>query len=154
MAYSEDVRIFEPASLYHLGIAVESVDATVAFYEEVFGIGPFEIREVNWPTATFMGGEGGYRGKRAFAQLGGITLELMEQVDGKTIHEIFMREKGEGLHHLGFAVGDLQRSIAEAEKRGIKVTQGVTREDGSGFAYLDSDKIGGVVFEVVEKRGE
>jgi hypothetical protein len=45
----------------------------------------------------------------------------------------------------------MKESIAAAERLGLKVTQSFDREkeDGSGFAYLDSDQIGGVVFEVV-----
>jgi methylmalonyl-CoA/ethylmalonyl-CoA epimerase len=143
--------VFEPSSLYHVGMVVRSVDETAKYYEEAFGIGPFEIREVNFSDATFMGEKGGYRGKRGFAKLGDITLELMEHIEGKTIHDSFMKCKGEGLHHLGFEVKSLKESIEVAEKRGLKVTQGLTREDGSGFAYLDSDHIGGVVFEVIEK---
>ena len=144
---------FEPSSIFQVGIVVRSIDETVKFYEEVFGIGPFEIREVDFPTATFHGERGGYRGKRAFAKLGPVTFELIELIDGKTIHEAFLKEKGEGLHHLGFKVKDLKKSVEEAEKRGLKVTQGFEREDGSGFAYLDSDRIGGVVFEVIQPPG-
>jgi methylmalonyl-CoA/ethylmalonyl-CoA epimerase len=142
---------FEPSSIFQVGIVVKNIDETVRFYEEVFGIGPFEIREVNYPTATFYGQTEGYRGKRAFAKSGAITFELIELIDGKTIHEAFLKEKGEGLHHLGFEVKDLKWSIEEAERRGLKVIQGFTREDGSGFAYLDSDKIGGVIFELIRK---
>lgn len=142
---------FEPSSIFQVGIVVKSIDETVKFYEEVFGIGPFVIRESNFPTATFYGEKAGYRGKRAFAQLGPITFELIELIEGKTIHEAFLKEKGEGVHHLGFEVKNLKRSVEEAERRGLKVTQGFTREDGSGFAYLDSDKVGGVIFELIRK---
>ena len=134
----------EPSSIFQVGIVVKSIEETVKFYEEVFGIGPFEIREVSYPTATFHGERAGYRGKRAFATLGPITFELIELIDGKTIHEAFLKEKGEGLHHLGFEVKDLKKSMEEAEKRGLKITQGYRREDGFGFAYLDSDKPKGI----------
>jgi 4-hydroxyphenylpyruvate dioxygenase-like putative hemolysin len=142
---------FDPASIFQVGIVVKNIDETVKFYGEVFGIGPFEIREVNYPTATFYGEKAGYRGKRAFAQLGPVTFELIELIEGKTVHEAFLNEKGEGLHHLGFLVKDLKGSVEEAEKRGLKVIQGFTREDGSGFAYLDSDRIGGVIFELIQR---
>jgi methylmalonyl-CoA/ethylmalonyl-CoA epimerase len=144
-------KILDPARLFHIGVVVRNIDATVRFYEGMFGIGPFEFREINYPTATFHNGKGGYRGKRAFARLGPLTLELIENYEGKTIHNDFLDEKGEGLHHLGFEVSDFKKSAAEAQRRGLKVTQEYTREDGSGFAYFDSDKIGGVIFEVVEK---
>ncbi len=145
--------VFEASGIFQIGIVVKSIDETVKFYREIFGIGPFEIREVNFPTATFYGEKGGYHGKRAFAKMGPMTLELIEHIDGKTIHESFLKEKGEGLHHLGFHVEDLNKAIEEAEKRGLKVTQSNQREDGSGFAYLDSDKVGGVIFEVIKKKG-
>ncbi len=142
---------FDPASIFQVGIVVKNIDETVKFYGEVFGIGPFEIREVNYPTATFYGEKAGYRGKRAFAQLGPVTFELIELIEGKTVHEAFLKEKGEGLHHLGFLVKDLKGSVEEAERRGLKVIQEFTREDGSGFAYLDSDRIGGVIFELIQR---
>lgn len=144
-------RVLDPARLYHVAVCVRDVAETARYYEEKLGIGPFEFKDVNFATATFHGAPGGYRGKRAFAQLGPVMLELMEHVDGKSIHVGFLDDKGEGLHHLGFEVDDLAASVAEAERRGLRVTQGFTREDGSGFAYLDTDAVGGAVFEVVQK---
>jgi hypothetical protein len=79
-----------------------------------------------------------------------MMIELIELIEGKTIHEQFLKERGEGLHHLGFEVQDLKESVARAERLGFKVTQSWQREDGLGFAYLDSDKIGGVIFEMIQ----
>jgi catechol 2,3-dioxygenase-like lactoylglutathione lyase family enzyme len=146
----EGIRSFDPANLCQIAIVVKSIDETVKFYTEVFGIGPFEIREVDFSNATYYGRKAGYRGKRAFAKLGPVTLELIELIEGKTVHEDFLKEKGEGLHHIGFAVRDLKKCEEEAEKLGLKVVQGFKREDGSGFAYLDSDRIGGVIFELIQ----
>ncbi len=148
------ISTFDPSKIFQLGIVVKSIEKTVKFYEEVFGIGPFEIREVNFPTATFYGEIAGYRGKRAFATLGPITFELIELIEGKTIQEAFLKEKGEGIHHIGFAVPDLKKIVKEAEAQGLKVTQGFTRQDGSGFAYLDSDQVGGVVFELIQRPSQ
>jgi hypothetical protein len=61
-----------------------------------------------------------------------------------------LEEKGEGLHSIGFAVKDLKESVRIAERMGSKVTQGWQREEGLGFAYLDSDKVGGVLFEMIQ----
>ena len=151
---SKGISGFDPSTIFQLGIVVRSIEETVKFYEEVFGIGPFEIREVNFPTATFYGKKAGYRGKRALANLGPITFELIELIEGKTIHESFLKEKGEGLHHIGFAVTDLKKVVDKAEAQGLKVTQGLRRKDGSGFAYLDSDKIGGVIFELIQRPSQ
>jgi len=148
---SKESAPFDPEKIFQLGIVVKNIDETIQFYKEVFGIGPFEIREVNYPNAIYYGQKAGYRGKRAFAKLGPLTFELIELIEGKTIHEAFLKEKGEGLHHIGFEVRDLRDSVQQAERRGLKVIQGFTREDGSGFAYLDSDRIGGVIFELIQR---
>ena len=78
---SKESLPFEPSTIFQVGIVVKSIDETVKFYEEVFGIGPFEIREVHYPTATFHGEKAGYRGKRAFARLGPMTFELIELIE-------------------------------------------------------------------------
>ena len=127
------------------------IDETIKYYEKVFGFGPFEIREVDYPTATYYGEPAGYRGKRAFFYLGPIQIELIELKDGKTLHEDFLREKGEGVQHIAFEVKDLEEGKRRAEEAGLKVIQSFTRPDGSGFAYLDSDKIGGVPFELIQR---
>jgi catechol 2,3-dioxygenase-like lactoylglutathione lyase family enzyme len=118
----------------------------------VFGFGPFEIRHVEYPNATYYGETAGYRGKRAFFYLGPIQIELIELVDGKTIHEAFLKEKGEGVHHIAFEVDSLEKSKENANKAGLKITQSFSRPDGSGFAYLDTEKTGGISFELIQRR--
>ncbi len=144
-------KMFPPSSLCQIGIVVRSIDETIQYYQEVFGFGPFEIRDVEYPTATYYGETAGYQGKRAFFHLGPIQIELIELKDGKTIHESFLREKGEGLHHIGFLVRNLEEAKKKAESAGLEVTQGFTRPDGTGFAYLDSDRVGGVIFELIQR---
>lgn len=145
--------LYEPSDYFQVGVVVKSVDETVKYLKEIIGIsGPIEFRDVNYPTATYYGQTAGYRGKRAFFNIGPVNFELIELVDGKTIHESFLQEKGEGLHHVGFEVKDLKKSIEDAEKRGLKVIQSFIREDESGFAYLNTDKVGGIIFELIRRQ--
>ncbi len=143
-------KIFDPSRLCQIGIVVKNIDATLEYYRKQFGMGPFEVRYVDYPTASYYGQTEGYRGKRAFFHLGAIQIELIELIDGKTIHEAFLREKGEGVHHVGFEVDDLNQAMEAAKADGFHVTQHFLREDKSGFAYLDTDKTGGVVFELIK----
>ena len=119
-------EILEPSRFYQIGVVVKSIEETVKYYEKVFGFGPFEFVQVDFPTATYYGEVAGYRGKRAFFHLGPIEIELIELIDGKTIQEDFLKEKGEGLHHIGFEVSDLEdtlrgkTSLELAEKRAGK----------------------------------
>ena len=148
----QEGEIFEPSRLCQIGIVVKNIDETIKYYEKAFGFGPFEIRQVDYPDATYYGEVAGYRGKRAFFNLGPIQIELIELIDGKTIHEAFLKEKGEGIHHIGFEVDNLEKSKMNAEKAGFKVTQSFTRPDRSGFGYLDTDKVGGVIFELIQRK--
>jgi catechol 2,3-dioxygenase-like lactoylglutathione lyase family enzyme len=75
-------------------------------------------------------------------------------MDGKTIHESFLREKGEGIHHIGFAVPNLPKAMDIAKSQGFQVTQHFMREDGSGFAYLNTEKTGGVIFELIHPQSK
>src|SRR4030042_7215131 len=97
-------ELFEPSRFCQVGVVVKSIDETIKYYEKVFGFGPFEIRQVDYPNATYYGEIAGYRGKRAFFYLGPLQTELIELRDGKTIHEAFLREKGEGVQHIAFEV--------------------------------------------------
>ena len=146
-------KLFEPSRFCQVGVVVKSINETIKYYEKVFGFGPFEMRQVDYPNATYYGEIAGYRGKRAFFYLGPIQIELIELIDGKTIHEAFLKEKGEGVHHIAFEVDNLEKSKRNAEKAGLKVIQSFTRPDGSGFAYLDTDKTGGIIFELIQRRG-
>jgi len=141
--------IFDPSNLCQIGIVVKNIDETLKYYREAFGMGPFDIRYVDYPTASYFGEIAGYRGKRAFFHLGPTEIELIELIDGKTIHEAFLKEKGEGIHHIGFEVKDLKQAMEIAKRQGVHIIQHFMKDDGSGFAYLDSDKTGGVIFELL-----
>lgn len=134
-----------------IGIVVKSVDDTLKYFQDMFGFKDFEVRYVDYPTATYYGKVAGYKGKRGFFNLGQTQIELIELVSGKTIHEDFLKTKGEGLNHLGFRVDDLETAKKDIEKVGLHVTQSFTRPDGSGFAYIDSDRVGGVIIEMIQR---
>lgn len=134
-----------------IGIVVKNVDETLKYFQEMFGFKDFEVRYVDYPTATYYGKVAGYKGKRGFFYLGQIQIELIELVSGKTIHEDFLKTRGEGLNHLAFRVDDLELAKKDAEKAGLHVIQSFTRPDGSGFAYIDSDKVGGVILEMIQR---
>lgn len=134
-----------------IGIVVKNVDETIKYFQQMFGFKDFEVRYVDYPTATYYGKVAGYKGKRGFFYLGPIQIELVELVSGKTIHEDFLKTKGEGLNHLGFQVDNLEEAKKNAERAGLHVIQSFTRPDKTGFAYIDSDKVGGVIFEMIQR---
>jgi hypothetical protein len=93
---NQETGILQPSSFCQVGIVVKNIDETVKFYEKMVGFGPFEVRDVDYPDATYYGKTAGYRGKRAFFHLGPIQIELIELKDGKTITRSSCGKKGKG----------------------------------------------------------
>jgi len=89
-----------------------------------------------------------------FVSLGPVELELIQVLEGRSIHSEFLDLGREGLHHLGFfcTAGEKERILADAEKAGVEVIQGGKSQYHSGsYAYLESDKIGGILFELIHR---
>ena len=136
-----------------IGIVVKDVDRAIEYYSSNFGWGPFRVREVNMNGFSYRGKLSNCRLKMALAKSGPIEIELIQVLEGETPHTEFLREKGEGLQHLRFRVDDLDSMLAELAKEGIHpIFQQRMPDLGAAFAYVNSDKIGGVMFELFEYK--
>jgi len=130
-----------------IGVVVEDVDRAIAFYQSTFGLGPFEVREMGAPNVWDRGEEKPIRARLAFTTLGEVQLELIQILEGDSFHLEFLREHGEGIHHLGFFVSDFQAKLEQAKAMGLRVLQ--TDPFGMAYAYLDTRQPGGIIFELI-----
>lgn len=152
MAKQHEPRVKLPP-VEQIGIVVADIDKAVEYYSSVFGWGPFQVVEYETKGMTHRGKKGDCRLRLAFAHSGPIEIELIQVLEGETPHSEFLREKGEGLQHLRFHVDDLEGMLAELAKEGIEpVFHHSYPEFGISFAYLNTDKIGGVIFELIEDK--
>ena len=135
----------------HVGMVVKDIDAVIEFYSSTFGIGPWRRGQREYTGLTVRGKNYPAKTRAAWASLGPITLELFELREGRTLHSEFLDKGREGLHHLGFSVSreEKEQIIAELDKLGIGVAQSFQTESG-GHAFLDTEKMGGVFFELVQ----
>src|SRR5271166_5382844 len=117
-----DMSISLP-KLHHIGVAVKSVAKGIEYYSSNFNLGPFGIIESSRTGALVHGRPTNYKIKQAFAQMGFCLFELNEMIEGKTIQSEFIEKNGEGIHHLGFLVDDLDAEVAKFEKKGFNVIQ-------------------------------
>jgi methylmalonyl-CoA/ethylmalonyl-CoA epimerase len=133
----------EMPPLAQVGIVVRDVEKTMDFYTAAFGFGPWTIfDEIPNP---------GFKVKIAMAQSGQVQLELIQVLEGESLHSKFLKEKGEGLHHLAFFVVDIDKELARLTKLGITPYESAKVPGfDAGFAYLNTDKIGGVMFELLQ----
>lgn len=131
---------------YHICVVVKDLEKAVEYYTSKLGLGPFEFGDVTTKRESIVRGEKrmlSFRG--AHTEISpGIGFELWEGTEGSVWAE-FLEAHGEGLHHLGFAVDDLEAEIAKWEKQGIKVLQ---RSVLPNYAYMDAAP----VIELFQKR--
>jgi hypothetical protein len=113
-------------------------------------MGPFRIIHMDIPGAIVHGKVSDLKLKLAVVMVGSLQIELLESLEGENIYTEFLREKGEGLHHLGIGVDDVDREVAELEKGGVGVLQ-QGKVNGRSFAYLDTAGIGGAIIELVPR---
>ena len=136
-----------------VGIVVKDIEKTAEYYYTTFGIGPFSIQEVKMEGVMLRGRPITAKIKVAFAQSGPVQIEIIQPLEGENIYTEFLDSKGEGLHHLRFRVNDLDGIVAELAKQGIEPIFNLKMPRVS-VAYLDSDKIGGVIFELSQRTPE
>ena len=134
-----------------VGIVVKDVDKVVTFYESTFGIGPWEIKEGE-SESTAGGSVHRYKTKVAVAQLGPVMLELFEVTEGRSpVHAEFLDRDREGVHHLGFFLGEEERErlMKDLAGKGVGVFQSSTIKGYGTVHFLDSAKVGGIFFELI-----
>jgi methylmalonyl-CoA/ethylmalonyl-CoA epimerase len=157
MSELEDLRdkLCLPA-VSQIGIVVRSVEKTISYYESMLGIGPFSQYEWS-PDKHWHGDELSFiKFKMGKVTWHGIELELIEPLEGISDHAVFLREHGEGLHHLGFNVTDYDEMFDKFLKKGFKP---IVRGESYVEAYkgylkactFDTRKVGGVLFEIIWK---
>ena len=133
---SEEKSVFSRVD--QIGIVVKDMEATMKFYEKMFRIEPFPTVESDINSAKL---------KIGFFQLGEVQIELIQVLQGETIHSRFLEKKGEGLHHFKEWAEDCQAAIKEYEKKGFKVIQS-GRLGKDEFYYLDTFDAYGFYYEI------
>jgi methylmalonyl-CoA/ethylmalonyl-CoA epimerase len=147
MRTDEVIQQLQLPGVGQIGVVVEDVDRAIAFYQSAFGLGPFDVREIGAPNVWDRGEEKPIKARLAFAALGGVQLELIQILEGDSFHLEFLREHGEGIHHLGFFVRDFQAKVEQAKAMGFKVLQ--ADPFGMAYVYLDTREPGGIIFELI-----
>ena len=143
------------SNIHHVGAIVRDVDKAAEYYESL-GIGPFEPITLNIKERILrckVINVNDLKSKVREAQVGSIRFELIQPIEGESIWKEFLENKGEGAHHIAFVVDDIDNEEAELVKKGFKVIYR-SRYSNGGTTYFETDKIGGVVFELFQRPPE
>ena len=125
----------------HIGIAVKNLDEAIKFYEEIFGLKCYAVEEVT-----------DQKVKTAFFQVGQTKVELLETTDPEGPIGKFIEKRGEGIHHIAFAMKGLQSSLDELRGKGIKLIDEKARKgaEGLNIAFIHPKDTQGVLIELCE----
>ena len=138
--------------LHQVAIVVRDLDAALETYVEEYGIGPWEIFDLNPSTAAAMVREdepAEYAMRVAISRIGSVEWELIEPLDDRSSYAEFLARNGEGVHHVAVGVRDYDEAMAALRAKGHTVRQGGEYK-GVRFAYMSTDRDLGVMTEIVD----
>ncbi|MDR3339313.1 MAG: methylmalonyl-CoA epimerase [Candidatus Symbiothrix sp.] len=123
----------------HLGIAVKSIADSLPYYETVLGLKCYNIEEV-----------ADQKVKTAFFKVGQTKIELLEPTSEESTIAKFIEKRGEGIHHIAFAVADVAASLADAEANGVQLIDKAPRKgaENLNIAFLHPKSTKGVLTEL------
>lgn len=127
------------AVLDHIGIAVESVEAALAFYRDALGL---EV-ELSEEVAS-------QHVRAHFIGVGGAALELLEATSDTSPIARFIARRGPGLHHVTLRVDDLAAALARLKARGARLIDETPRPGAEGalVAFIHPASAHGVLVEL------
>jgi methylmalonyl-CoA/ethylmalonyl-CoA epimerase len=129
----------------HVGIACRNLEETAAFYEATFG-----LRVVSRETNS----EQGVREAMLAvgdAAAGASYVQLLEPLGPDTPVGRFLERRGEGIHHVGYGVTDIEAALAAIGAAGVRLLDSRPRHGsmGASIAFLHPADVGGVLTELV-----
>ena len=134
-----------PQFIEHIGIAVNSLEESIPYYEKVLGLECYSVEEVVEQKV-----------KTAFFKVGQTKIELLEPTSEDSPVAKFIAKKGQGVHHIAFAVNDLEKQLKSVEQAGVQLIDKVPRKGAEGLdiAFLHPKSTLGVLTELCEDKNK
>jgi methylmalonyl-CoA/ethylmalonyl-CoA epimerase len=127
----------------HIGIAVESIDASIKIFEDLLGSSCYKIETV--------ASEGV---KTAFIQVGESKIELLEATDKTSPIALFLEKNGKGIHHIAFDVDNLKDELHRLKNLGYQLIHTSPKDgaDNKQIAFLHPKSTERVLIELCEDK--
>jgi len=127
----------------HIGIAVNSLEEAIPYYEGMLGLKCYAVEEV-----------ADQKVKTAFFMVGETKIELLESTDPEGPIGKFLEKKGQGVHHLAFAVDNVNEALNEIGEKGVQLIDKTSRKgaEGLNIGFLHPKSTMGVLTEICGKE--
>lgn len=134
-----------PSHIEHIGIAVKNLEESIKYYEEVIGLKCYKIEEV-----------ADQKVKTAFFKVGDAKIELLESTDPEGPIGKFVEKKGEGIHHIAFAVEGIEKFLQNTAEKGVQLIDKTPRKGAENLdiAFLHPKSTHGVLTELCEDKNK
>ena len=128
-------------NLNHVCLAVNDIEETLDFYQEMFGIDRPEVKYLEDQAVL-----------ATLVAIGGSQLEFIQPTDPDSGVAKFINNRGEGMHHICFEVENLSEKLKVFEGAGEKIIVQMPRDGLSGqIAFIHPKSTRGVLVELVDK---
>lgn len=127
----------------HIGIAVENLQEAIKYWENVMGLKCYNIEEV-----------ADQKVRTAFLRIGEVKIELLEPTSPDSTIAKFLEKKGQGIHHIAFAVEDTNSALEEMKTKEIRVLDQQARKGAEGLeiGFLHPKSTMGILTELCCKK--
>ncbi|MFV0248851.1 MAG: methylmalonyl-CoA epimerase [Tenacibaculum sp.] len=125
----------------HIGIAVKNLEKSNKLFAVLLGVSHYKIEEV---------ADQGV--KTSFFKLGPNKIELLEATKAESPITKFIEKKGEGVHHIAFAVNNIEQEIKRLKSEGFKIVNSIPKKgaDNKLVAFLHPKSTNGVLIELCQ----
>ncbi|MDC6385400.1 methylmalonyl-CoA epimerase [Flagellimonas taeanensis] len=126
----------------HIGIAVKNLEASNQLFAKLLGVPPYKMEEV--------ASEGV---RTSFFESGPNKVELLEATSADSPIAKFLEKRGEGIHHIAFAVEDIVSELARLKKEGFQLLNEIPKKgaDNKLVAFLHPKGTNGVLVELCQE---
>ncbi len=133
----------KPTHIEHIGIAVKDLDEAIKYYEGVLGLECYAVEEVK-----------DQKVKTAFFKVGETKIELLESTDPEGPVGKFIEKKGQGIHHIAFAVDNVDEALEQAGEKGVGLIDKSARKgaEGLNIGFLHPKSTFGVLTELCSDK--
>ena len=126
----------------HLGIAVQSIEESLPYFENVLGLKCYNVEEVK-----------DQKVKTAFLKCGEVKLELLEPTCPESTIQKWLDKGNHGIHHIAFCIEDgVENALAECNEKGIRLIDAAPRKgaENLNIACLHPKSTEGILTELCE----
>lgn len=127
----------------HIGIAVKDIEVSEELFSKLFQVDPYkrEVVESQGVLTSFM-------------RVGNSKIELLQATHDQSVINSFIEKKGEGFHHIAFAVTDIRSEMKRLQEEGFRLLseEPISGADNKIVCFLHPKSSNGMLIELVQEK--